>query len=72
MESLVAHVARKERRRLRVSHVDVDEQTELAETLHVRVVPMLVLVAQGQAVARLAGRATGAEIDDMIRTHLDE
>ena len=38
MESLLAHVARKERGRLRVPRIDVDEQPELADRLNVETV----------------------------------
>ena len=50
MESLLAHLARKERHRLRVTRVDVDEQPELAERFKVRSVPTLVLVKGKRAV----------------------
>ena len=41
MESLVAHLARKERTRLRVTQVDIDEQPELAERFRVETVPTI-------------------------------
>ena len=44
MESLVAHIARKERDRLRVIQVDVDQRSDLVEKLRVESVPTLVLV----------------------------
>ncbi len=44
MESLLAHLARKERERLRVRRVDVDASPEVAERFKVEVVPTLVLV----------------------------
>ena len=44
MESLIAHVARKERRRLTVVSVDADENVELVERLDVEEIPTLVLV----------------------------
>jgi thioredoxin 1 len=43
MESLLAHLERKERQRLRVRRVDVDANPELAERFKVDVVPTLVL-----------------------------
>ena len=44
MESLMAHLARKERARLRVTTIDVNQQPELAERFCVRTVPTLALV----------------------------
>lgn len=70
MESLIAHVARKERRRLTVVSVDADENTELAERLAVEQIPTLVLVEGRSAVGRLEGRATGGQIDALINETL--
>ena len=39
MESLLAHLERKERQRLRVRRVDVDANPELAERFKVAIVP---------------------------------
>ena len=66
MESLIAHVARKERRRLTVVSVDAVENAELAERLEVDEIPTLVLVKGRAPVARLVGRATGGQIDALI------
>jgi thioredoxin-like negative regulator of GroEL len=66
MESLIAHVARKERRRLTVVSVDADENAELAERLEVEEIPTLVLVKERLPVGRLEGRATGGQIDALI------
>ena len=70
MESLLAHIARRERDRLRVRRVDVDEQPELAERFHVADVPSLVLVKRRRVVARLEGRSTAPQIDAMLQGHL--
>jgi thioredoxin-like negative regulator of GroEL len=70
MESLVAHFARKERDRVRVIQVDVDQRADLAKRLAVRDVPALVLVVDRKAVARLDGRASAPKIDEMIERHL--
>jgi thioredoxin len=72
MESLLAHIARKERDRLRVTIVDVDEKTELATRFKVESVPTLVLVKEKRVVARLEGRASAPRIERMIDPHLDE
>jgi thioredoxin-like negative regulator of GroEL len=70
MESLIAHFARKERARLRVVRVDADEHPGLAETLSVDEVPTLVLLKGEQPVDRLDGRATGAQIENLISAHV--
>ena len=72
MESLIAQLARKERHRLSVQRVDVEEQPELAKRFRVRKVPTLVLVKGKRTVARLEGRANAAEIDELVDEHLDE
>ena len=71
MESLLAQLARKERHRLSVQSVDVEEQPELAKRFRVRKVPTLVLVRGQRTVARLEGRANAAEIEDLVDEHLD-
>ncbi|HET9508863.1 MAG TPA: thioredoxin family protein [Gaiellaceae bacterium] len=70
MESLLAHLARKERARLRVRRVDVDASPELAERFRIEVVPTLVLVKDKQAVARLDGRTSAPRIEAMLERHL--
>lgn len=70
MESLLAHLARKERARLKVKRVDVDASPELAERFKVDVVPTLVLVKGKQVVGRLDGRTSAPRIEAMIEPHL--
>lgn len=70
MESLLAHLARKERARLRVRRVDVDRSPDLAERFKVEVVPTLVLVKDKHAVARLDGRTSAPRIEAMLAPHL--
>jgi thioredoxin 2 len=72
MESLLAHIARKERERLRVTIVDVDEKAELAQRFLVESVPTLVLIKGKRAVARLEGRASAPRIERMLEPHLAE
>ena len=72
MESLLAHLARRERHRLSVQSVDIEEQPELARRFKVRKVPTLVLVKGKRAVARLEGRAKAAEIEELVEQHLDD
>ena len=66
MESLIAHVARKQRGRLTVVSVDADENEDLMQRLEVEQIPTLVLVKDRSAVGRLEGRATGGQIDALI------
>jgi thioredoxin-like negative regulator of GroEL len=70
MESLLAHLARKERTRLRVMRVDVDEQPELAEHFGIDDVPTLVLVKGKRVVDRIEGRASAPAIETMLTPHL--
>ena len=72
MESLLAHIARKERGRLRVSKIDVDDRPDLAERFQVRQVPALVLVVDRRVVSRLEGRATAPRIESMLEPYLGE
>ena len=71
MESLLAHVARKERERLRVRRVDVDQRPDLAARFGVTEVPTLVLVKDRRAVDRLDGRASAPAIERMLEPHLE-
>jgi thioredoxin 2 len=70
MESLLAHVARKERGRLRVRRVDADEHPELLEKFAVEEVPSLVLVVEQRVVSRLDGRANMPQIEQLLEQHL--
>jgi thioredoxin-like negative regulator of GroEL len=70
MESLLAHLARKERTRLRVMRVDVDEQPDLAERFRVDAAPALVLVKGKRVVDRIDGRASAPKIESMLAPHL--
>jgi thioredoxin-like negative regulator of GroEL len=71
MESLLAHLARKERGRLVVKRVDVERRPELAERFKVDEVPTLVLVKDNRVVARLTGRASAPKIERLIEPHLE-
>ncbi|MGZ8691921.1 MAG: thioredoxin family protein [Gaiellaceae bacterium] len=70
MESLLAHLARKERTRLRVMRVDIEEQPEVAERFRVASVPALVLVKGKRVVDRIDGRASAPKIEGMLAPHL--
>ena len=72
MESLLAHLARKERSRLRVSKVDVDRRPDLARRFRVAQVPSLALVVDKRVVARIDGRATSPRIEAMLEPYFAE
>jgi thioredoxin 1 len=70
MESLLAHIARKEREHLAVKKVDVDERPDIAARFRVGVVPALALVKDRRVIARLDGRVTTPRIEEMLDSHL--
>lgn len=70
MESLVAWVKVTQKKRLRVIYIDADRNPALARELNVSEIPALVLIKDRQVVGRLEGRATGRQIDALIRPHL--
>ena len=70
MESLLAHLARKERDRLRISRIDVDTAPEWAERFAIEDVPTLVLIKDKRSVERLEGRVSSPQIERMIAPHL--
>ena len=71
MESLLAHLERKERGRLRIQRVDVDRHPEVTERLRVQRVPTLLLVKDGRVVGRLEGRVSAPRIERLLDQHLD-
>ena len=72
MESLLAHLARKERGRLRISRVDVESSPDLVSRFGVNEVPSLVLLDGGRTLARLEGRASAPRIEGMLAPHLPD
>jgi thioredoxin 2 len=71
MESLLAHLARRERGRLRLRRVDVERSPELARRLRVEVVPTLLLIKDKRVVGRLEGRVSAPRIEQMLEPHLE-
>ena len=71
MESLLAHFARKERRRLRIRRVDVDEHPAWPSGSASPTVPTLVLVIGKRAVGRLDGPRERPRIEALLEQHLD-
>ncbi len=70
MESLVAWVKVSQKARLRVVEVDGDRRLDVVRRFGIRQFPSLVLLDGRRVLARLEGRATGNEIDALLRTHL--
>jgi thioredoxin 2 len=70
MESLLAHLTRKERERMRFRRVDVDLRPDLAKRFRVKQVPTLVLVRDKRVVERLDGRVSSPRIEQMLEAHL--
>ena len=70
MESLLAHLARKERSRLRIALMDADRQPDWIERLQINEIPSLVLIKDRRPVARLEGRVSAPQIERMIAPHL--
>jgi thioredoxin-like negative regulator of GroEL len=70
MESQLAHLARKERGRLRVELVDVARHPELVRRLQVETVPTLLLIKDKRVVGRLEGRASAPRVERMVEPHL--
>jgi thioredoxin 1 len=70
MDSLLDHLARKERGRLRVLSVDVEEDPATARRFRVRKVPTLVLVKDKRTVARVEGRAKATDIEGLVEPYL--
>lgn len=72
MDSLLAHMARRERHRLRVLRVDIDDDPDMAQRFKVRDVPALVLVKAQRVVARFDGRAKASDIEELVEPHLPD
>jgi thioredoxin 1 len=72
MESLLAHIARKERDRLRVTRIDIDARPDLAVRFRVETVPTIVLVKDKRTVGRIEGRASAPRIERLLEEHLPQ
>ena len=70
MSSLVAWVRVTEKSRLRVLVVDTDKDARLMQALGVNAVPALILVRGRDELGRIEGRATGRQIERLIRPHV--
>ena len=67
MQSLIAWLKVTRKNSLQVEEVDVTSNPCLVERLRVVSTPTLVVVADGRPAARLEGRATGKQIDELLR-----
>jgi thioredoxin 1 len=70
MESLLAHLARKERGRLRIARIDADTSPEWVAKLEIKDIPTLVLIKDRRPVGRLEGRVSAPQIERMIAPYL--
>ena len=71
MESSLAHLARKERTRIRIRRVDVDASPELAARFEITTIPTLVLVRDKQVLGRIEGRASAPRIERLLAESLE-
>jgi thioredoxin-like negative regulator of GroEL len=71
MESLLAHLARKERGRLRITRIDVTASPEWVDRLSVTQVPTLIHLKDRRPVERLEGRVSARKIERMLAQYLD-
>ena len=71
MESLLAQLAHRERDRLRVMRVDVDERPDLAQRFSISVIPTLVLARDRRVVRKLEGRMSAPKIERALAEHLE-
>ncbi len=67
----MAWVKVNQKERLNVVEVDADRRVDIVRRFGIRELPTLVLLDRRRRVlGRLEGRATGSEIDELIRPHL--
>ncbi|HEX5467526.1 MAG TPA: thioredoxin family protein [Gaiellaceae bacterium] len=71
MESLLAHLARKERGRLRISRIDASDSPDWVDRLGVTEIPTLILLKDRRPVERLEGRVSAPQIERMLAPHLE-
>jgi thioredoxin-like negative regulator of GroEL len=70
MDSTLAHLARKERHRVRLTRVDIQERPDLAKRFGVENAPTLVLICNRRVVERLEGRSSVPRIEEMLDRYL--
>jgi thioredoxin-like negative regulator of GroEL len=72
MDSLLAHVERRERERLRVRRVNADRHPRLARKFSVERIPTLVFVKDQKAIDRIDGRASMPQIEKLLERNMPE
>ena len=72
MDSLLAHVERKERERLRVRRVNADRHPRLVRKFSVERIPTLVFVQDQKAIDRIDGRASMPQIEKLLERNMPE
>ena len=70
MDSLVAHLAGRQRDAIRLRRVDVDERPDLAARFGISQVPTIARVRGKRIVARVEGRSTAPKLEALLREHL--
>jgi thioredoxin-like negative regulator of GroEL len=66
MESILATLQTRKRDSVQIERVDADAEAELVEQLGIDQIPTLVFVKDRRSVARIGGRATLAEIENIL------
>jgi thioredoxin-like negative regulator of GroEL len=72
MDSLVAWVRVTRKRQLRVVDVEASSNPEVLKLLQITSVPALALLQEGRVVGRLEGKATGDQIEELIRPYVED
>jgi thioredoxin-like negative regulator of GroEL len=68
MESILATLQTRKRDAVQIQRVDADVETDLVGRLGVDQIPTLVFVKDRRSVARISGRATLEEIENVLAT----
>jgi thioredoxin-like negative regulator of GroEL len=68
MESILATLQTRKRDSVQIQRVDADVETDLVGRLGVDQIPTLVFVKDRRSVARISGRATLDEIENVLAT----
>jgi thioredoxin-like negative regulator of GroEL len=66
MESVLARLQIRERRRIRIVRIDADSRPELVSRLAVEEIPSLLVFKNRERVAWLRGRATLGDVDQAL------
>jgi thioredoxin-like negative regulator of GroEL len=66
MESILATLQTRKRESVQIERVDADAEAELVGQLGIDQIPSLVFVKDRRLVARIGGRATLAEIENLL------